>query len=93
MGVLKMPEIAVTGDSTAVYVEAIDVKNPSGDKFAIKVGDTPHTFKMIFKAENIKVISGDYNVAISSKGISHFAGDDVEYWIATEASSTFTKGA
>lgn len=89
MGVLKMPELAVTGDGTNVFVEAIDSKNPSGDKFAISVGDTPHTFRMIFKTENIKVINGDYDVSISSKGISHFVGDDVEYWIVAEASSTF----
>lgn len=92
MGVLKMPEIAVTGDGSDVYLEAIDMKNPSGDKFAMKVGETSHTFRMIFKAENIKVINGDYDVSISSKGISHFVGEDVEYWIATEASSTFNAG-
>ena len=34
-------------------------------------------------------IAGDYDVEISSKGISHFKGDDVDYWIVAEATSTF----
>lgn len=89
MGVLKMPELAVTGDGSTIFVEATDSKNPSGDNFAVVVGDTSHTFKMIFKAENIKIISGDYDVSISSKGIAHFATDDIEYWIVAEASSSF----
>ena len=46
-------------------------------------------FKAIFKAENIKIIPGDYEVSISSKGISHFSGESVEYYIAVESNSTF----
>lgn len=88
-GVLKMPELAVVGDGEAIYVEASDSKNPSGDNFAVRVGDTTHRFKMVFKSENIKVIAGDYDVSISSKGISQFKGTDVDYWIVAEANSTF----
>ena len=43
---------------------------------------------MIFKAENLKILSGDYEVALT-KGISHFKGADVEYFIAIEANSTY----
>ena len=37
------------------------------------------------------MISADYDVAISSKGISHFKNKNspVEYWIATEAGSKY----
>ena len=89
MGILKMPEIGVVGNGSDITVEAVDSKNPSADTFAIKVGTTSHTFKMIFKSENIKVIAGDYEVCISSKGIGHFKGDDIEYWIVAESSSSF----
>jgi len=89
MGVLKLPELAVVGDRSTIFVEAVDLKNPSADNFAVVVGSTSHKFKMIFKSENIKVIAGDYDVEISSKGISHFKGDDIDYWIVAEASSTF----
>jgi hypothetical protein len=88
MGVLNMPELAVVGDGTNIAVQAIDSRNPSGDSFAINVGTTEHTFRMIFKAENMKIMSADYEVSISFKGLAHFKGEDVEYWIATEASSS-----
>lgn len=89
MGVLGLPEIAVTGEDGVMSVQAIDSKNPSSDKYSVDVGTTNATFRMIFLAENIKVLSEDFRVSISSKGIAHFKGSDVEYWIATESSSTY----
>lgn len=89
MGVLGLPEIAVTGEDGKMSVQAIDSKNPSSDKFSIDVGTTNATFRMIFLSENIKMLNEDYKVEISSKGIAHFKGSDVEYWIATESSSTY----
>jgi len=91
MGVLQLPEIAITGNGTDMNIEAIDSKNPSSDTYKVRLGDTGLNFKMIFKAENIKIMSADYDVEISSQGISHFKGVDIEYWIATEASSTFAE--
>ena len=91
MGVLQLPELAVTGNGEEMFIEAIDSKNPSSDTYKVQVGTTTFNFKMVFKSENIKIMSGDYDVEISSKGISHFKGITVpvEYWVATEASSTF----
>jgi hypothetical protein len=88
-GILALPEIVVMGDGKNLYLQAADSKNPSGDVYSIQIGDTDKAFKAIFKAENIKIIPGDYDVNISSKGISHFVHDDVEYYIAVESSSTF----
>lgn len=88
-GVLSLPEIVVMGDGKNVFLQAEDSKNPSGDVYSINIGDTDKVFKAIFKAENIKILPGDYEVTISSRGISHFAGKEVEYWIAVEQSSTF----
>jgi hypothetical protein len=88
-GVLQLPEIAVSGDGSKVYLKAIDSKNPSGDVFHIAIGETDKTFTAIFKSENIKIIPGEYKVSICSKGISHFKGDVAEYWIAVESNSTF----
>jgi len=86
----SLPEIAFVGDGTNVYLQAIDSKNPTGNIFSIKIDNTDKEFKAIFKTENlIKIINGDYDVDISSKGISHLKGNNVEYWIAVEATSTF----
>lgn len=88
-GVLGLPEIVVVGDGKNVYLQAADSKNPSGDVYSVKIGDTNKSFKAIFKSENIKIIPGDYDVTISSRGISNFKGKEAEYWIAVEQSSSF----
>lgn len=88
-GVLQLPEIAITGDGENVYLKAIDSKNPSGNTFKVLIGNTDKTFTAIFKYENLKVIPGDYEVSVCSKGISHFVGKDIEYWIAVENNSSF----
>lgn len=88
-GINALPEIVIAGDGEKVYIQAADTKNPTGTMFSVDIGETDKTFRAIFKAENIKIIPGDYDVSISSKGISHFVGKEVEYYIAIEASSTF----
>jgi hypothetical protein len=89
LSVLSLPEIAVVGDGSRITVQAVDSKNPSGDNYSVDVGETSNTFRMIVRAENLKLLPGDYNVQISSKGLSHFSSGDVEYWIAVETNSTF----
>ena len=88
-GILGLPEIVVSGDGENLYLQAADTKNPSGDVSSILIGTTDKVFRAIFKAENIKILPGDYDVTISSKGISHFSHEDIEYYIAVEQSSTF----
>lgn len=90
-GILGLPNIAVVGDGSKVCICALDAKNDESDNFSIEVAETTANFKFIFNTENLKMIPGTYNVAISSKGISHFvnANDPVEYWVATEAGSKY----
>lgn len=89
MGVLRLPEIAVTGDRNDIMLQAIDSKNPSGDVYSIVVGKTDKKFRAILRAENIKLLTGDYDVDITSKGIARFTGNDIMYLVAVEANSTF----
>jgi len=89
VNILQLTEFSVTGNMNKIYVGAVETKNPTGDTYNIEVGETDYQFSMIFKAENIKLISSDYQVKITSKGLGYFKGDDVEYWIPTEASSNF----
>ena len=90
-GILGLPNVAVIGDGSEICISALDVKNADTDIFSIKVGKTTANFKLIFNTENLKMVPGNYDVAISSKGISHFkhATDPIEYWIATEAGSKY----
>jgi hypothetical protein len=89
MNVLGLPELAIVGDGSRLMLQAVDTKNPSADNFSVNLGDTDNVFRAVFRAENIKVIDGDYQVKISSKGISQFVGTEAIYWIAIEQSSSF----
>lgn len=89
LGVLGLPEIAVVGDGSAITLQAIDSKSGTSDSYRIAVGQTSLNFRAIFRAENMRMMDGDYEVKISSKGISQFIGAEATYWIAVEASSTF----
>ena len=43
-------------------------------------------FEFRFKADNLKMILGDYNVSASTDaGVSNWVGKEASYWIAMEA--------
>jgi hypothetical protein len=92
-GVLQLPDIAVVGDGSTITVTSTNSKNPTTDKFSVDVGSTDQSFSLIFKSENIiKLYSSDYNVKLTSKGISKFESTsnvNTVYYIASEANSKF----
>ena len=89
-GVLQLPDIAVIGNQQTITVTATDSKNPTTDVFSVEVGTTDKNFNMIFKVDNIiKLISGNYDVKISSRGLSKWSTNNVVYYVATEASSSY----
>jgi hypothetical protein len=96
VGVLQLPDIAFVGKDGNFSIQALDTKpkNPNdstlSNSFAITVGETVKTFKMIVKAESLKIMNEEYTLKISPQGLCHFKGSDVEYWIACEDNSTFT---
>jgi len=86
--VLSSPHIAVVSDGTEVNIVAFDATNDSAHTSSILIeAQTSAPYKMIFKTENLKMIPGSYIVEISSKGIASFKNtkEDIQYWIATEA--------
>ena len=94
--VLGTPEIAVEGGpapADSIRIKALDVNNDSTDTFKIVLEESysGDKFRFVFKTENMKMVPGNYDVEISSKGISHWElqGQKLQYWIATEASSSF----
>lgn len=87
--VLGLPEIAFSGVGGEVILEAVNSKNPTTDRYGVNVGSTEDTFNMYMKVENMKLLPRDYEVSLSSKGLSRFASEDVKYFIAIESNSTF----
>lgn len=91
--VLKCPNIVIKsdGDGGEINVWAMDVKGEIVDDATIKVGDNCDTaFQAVMKVENLKVISGGYNVQIASAGVSKFkhSTKNVTYWIAIEKAAS-----
>ena len=88
--VLGVPDVVLKGTVGGdINLTVTDRKNETSNDFAIKVGDNaPSDFTYYFKVENLKLLSGDYKVEVSSKGISHFnnVAKPIEYFIALEAS-------
>ena len=95
--VLSSPQIAIESDGKKVNIVTLDLSNDSAHTDALEITEgTGNKYKMVFKTENItKIMSGSYDVSISSKGISHFKYKtlSLQYWVTTEAGSKFEKGA
>ena len=88
---LSLPDIAFKGEKGKIKLVALDKKNSNSNESSIVVGETDLEFTAYIKAENMKIIPGDYDVALSKAKIAHFINKKVkvQYWIALEADSTF----
>ena len=94
--ILSSPDLALIGTKGGdVVLKVCDKKNDTSNKFDIIVGENATAnYTFYFKVENLKLISGDYDVAVSSKSIAHFTNTKhpIEYWIALEPDSVFDAG-
>jgi len=88
---LGLPHICVEGKDGKINLVATDVHNTSSDEYRSELGETDMVFNMVFKIENLKLYAGDYDVELTSKGISKFShtSSNLQYFIATESDSTF----
>ena len=92
--ILKCPNVVVKGDGSKIAIWAMDVKGEIVDDANIVVGESTLVFDAVLKIENLKIISGDYKVEISSVGVSKLTNESkkVTYWIALEqGASKFNK--
>ena len=86
--ILQSPNISVQSDGDTVNIVSCNVEDSSAHTNSFRVGEGNGTsYKMVFLADNLKLIPGSYDVEISSKGLSHFKNKnvDIQYWVATEA--------
>ena len=94
--ILSSPDLALVGTKDGdVVFKVCDKKNDTSNKFDIVVGENATAnYTFYFKVENLKMISGDYDVAVSSRSIAHFTNTKlpIQYWIALEPDSVFDAG-
>ena len=85
--------INTNANDTKLYLQVKDPSNSSSNIFQLEIGsdyDANAAFDFQFLISNLKLISGDYEVSVSSKLISHWKcinNSSVEYWIALEKTS------
>jgi hypothetical protein len=90
--VYQLPDISAIGDAGVIRLVVRDKKNDTSNEYSIIVGETDEQFTFNFKVENIsKIVSGAYNVVVSSKLLSQFTNTkhNLSYWIALEPDSSF----
>ena len=95
--VIGAPDMALEAMSVGkALLKVTDKKNSTANDYAVGVDVTNEDgkdlpYKFWFKVENLKLLSGSYNVAVSSKNISHFVNSnvDINYWIALEPESKY----
>ena len=91
--VLGVNDLVLESDGTTVTLTVKDKKNATSNTFSRTVAEgNGDKYQMNFKIENLKILTGNYEVQVSSKGISHFTNQDVEveYFIALEPDSSYT---
>jgi hypothetical protein len=88
LSVMSLPELAITGDGENVMIQAISSKNSTADNYSQVVATADKKFRAILKTENLKLLNKDYKVSVA-KNIVKFEADDITYFVAVEANSTF----
>ena len=90
--VMQLPDMVVRSNNSDVELAVLDKKDSTSNTYSIGVDVTTDAeFDFYFKVENLKMISGDYDVTISEKKISQLVNTNntVTYWIALETDSTY----
>lgn len=89
--VLNHVVITPSGDD-AVMITVTDVDNPSSNTFKIKVKaelEMDDFYVVIDFSKFVLLMHKDYDIGISSKQISHFFNEGIQYWVALNSNSTF----
>ena len=91
-GAIGAPDMVLEREGNTSSITVKDKKNDTANNYSLDVDTSGDgEFNFFFKVENMKLLDGTYDVAISSKNISHYKNksSDIEYWIALEPESTY----
>ena len=92
---LGVNDMVIAQQDGKPMIMVTDVDNQTSNAYELEI-DTysvmnSEDYKFVLSIPNLKIIPGDYEVALSSRLISHFKSCDrpIEYWIAVEKNSTY----
>ncbi len=96
MAITGANALCITGEGGKIFLEAKTINTSKAQPassgaptYRAEVGVTDKKFSFIIMADNFKLLTGDYNVSVSQRGLAYFSSTDVEYWVAVEANSSF----
>ena len=89
--VLQVPDVSFVGNGEEITLRGGDKKNSGSNSFNTLVGETDRVFSANLKTENLKLLSGDYDVLISEKNLALFTSHSrpIKYFLAVEPDSTW----
>jgi hypothetical protein len=93
--ILQVNDIAIRSNGSVIELVALDKNDATTNNFSMEIGGSnPNAadFTFYFKAENLKMLDGSYDVSITEKVVSEFKhqSKDLTYWVALESDSTYT---
>jgi gp45 sliding clamp, C terminal len=91
VNIFGSPNIVVQSDGENINLVACNSKDESQNSMVVEVGEgNGKKFNIVFKAENIKMIQGEYLVEIAFKGFASFKNikHNIQYWVAFESSES-----
>jgi hypothetical protein len=87
--VLRAVDVSVVGKDGTLSIVIGDLKNATANSYNLELSTTDKEFTANLKIENLKLMSQDYKVSISSKKISRFTSvdDKMTVYVALESTS------
>jgi len=94
--VLGKDDISINSDGNKILISVIDKSDSSSNVFSSELDNGDGSvYKMYFKKESLKILSGTYTVKLSKQFISYWEHEDGDlvYWIALEQDSEYKNPA
>ena len=86
---LGLPNVAFESDGKKTFMKACNFKEP-GNEYVVELAkSTSKPFLALFDTSALKLISNNYHVKVTSKGVAEFNADKLVYWIGVEKDSKF----
>ena len=82
--VYQLPDLCLYGAGETMPLCVTDKKNDTSNNYSVEVGTTTEEFCFCFKVDNLKLLSGNYDVVLSKTNVALFKGDGIKYYIALE---------
>jgi len=93
--ILQVSDLAIRGTKDKIEVVVFDKNNKGSNTYALSVGEnkTKSKFDIHMKVDNLKLMSGDYDVHISKSIVAKFShcSKNLTYYVALEATSSTNK--